>query len=99
MTPQEFHQTVDPIIVRYEGSVTSGRRSIAHNARVGGSNNSRHLFDLAKDVVLDNPEETIMITRSGKSIVYSMKDAFIEECKRQGLVAVDEGTHIHVQTP
>lgn len=94
MTPQEFHQILDPIIVRYDGSVTSGRRSVTHNAKVGGSNNSRHLLDLAKDVILDNPKETIMI----KNVVYSLVDAFIRECERQGLKAINEGSHIHVQT-
>jgi len=98
MTPTEFHQTLDPIVVRYEGSITSARRSVVHNAMVGGSNNSRHIFNLACDVVLDNPEETIMIRVLGKDIVYSLKKAFILECQRQGLVAVDEGDHIHVQT-
>lgn len=98
MSPQEFHNIVDPIIVRYEGSVTSGRRSVVHNAKVGGSNNSRHLFNLAVDVMLDNPTESIMIRMDGKDTVSSMVDAFIRECERQGLKAFDEGSHIHVQT-
>jgi hypothetical protein len=99
MSPQEFHNLIDPIIVRYEGSVTSARRSITHNAKVGGSNNSRHIFNLAVDVILDNPKESIMIRTNGTDIVYSMVDAFIAECERQGLKAFDEKTHIHVQTP
>jgi hypothetical protein len=94
MSPQEFHNLIDPIIVRYDGSVTSGRRSISHNARVGGSNNSRHLLNMAVDVVLDDPKDSIMI----KNVVYSMVEAFINECKRQGLIAINEGDHIHVQT-
>lgn len=98
MTPQEFHQILDPIIVRYDGSVTSARRSIARNASVGGSNNSRHLLDMAKDVVLDNPTETMMIRENGQDTVYSMIDAFIKECRRQGLIAIDYETYIHVQT-
>lgn len=98
MTPQEFHQTLDPIIVRYDGSVTSARRSIVHNAKVGGSNNSRHLLDMAKDVVLDNPTETIMIRENGEDVVYSMTDAFINECRRQRLIAIDFETYVHVQT-
>jgi hypothetical protein len=99
MSPQEFRNIVEAIIIRYDGSETSGRRSITHNAKVGGSNNSRHLFGLAVDVVLDNPEESIMIRIGQKDTVYSMVDAFIAECERQGLRAFDEKTHIHVQTP
>ena len=65
-------------------SVTSYKRSATRNAMVGGSPKSRHLMWLGMDVILDDSVLT--------------KD-FIKACKRQGLRAIDEGDHIHVQTP
>lgn len=83
MTANLFVVILRPIIFRFRGSVTSGLRSETRNKKVGGSPVSRHLYDLAKDIVLDNKKSNA---------------AFIKECHRQGLVAIDEGNHVHVQT-
>jgi len=80
----EFLMTVQPIIFRYKGSVTSWIRSADRNITVEGNPNSRHLFGWAVDVILDDPADN---------------DSFILECHRQGLKAINEGDHIHVQTP
>jgi uncharacterized phosphosugar-binding protein len=83
MNPTEFADIVRPIISRFNGSVTSGLRSVKRNEDVGGKEESRHLYDTAKDVVLDNSDDN---------------DAFIKECKRQGLWAqLSNDGAIHVQ--
>lgn len=83
MHVSDFLMTVYPLITRFNGSVTSWYRTVKHNAQVGGDPNSRHLYGLAIDVVLDNDID---------------KERFISECrKRFGLAAVDEGDHVHVQ--
>ena len=84
MTPMDFLQIKMLLSARFRFSETSGLRSVSRNATVGGSTQSRHLYWLASDVVLDAPDEN---------------HAFCAEAKRQGLVAVDEGDHIHLQVP
>lgn len=94
MSPQEFKNILHPIIFRYNGSATSGIRSAKRNAKVGGSLDSRHLQDMAEDVVLDTPNKLITI----KKRKIKTSTAFKNECRRQGLIAVNEGDHIHCQT-
>lgn len=89
MTPTDFHDLMRAIRTKYHGSVTGGARTIKRNATVGGDPNSRHLLDLAEDVVLDE------MAADGPS--------FQQECRRQGLICEHEyvGTereHYHVQT-
>lgn len=82
MTKLAFLEIIDDIVSKFNGSVTSGRRSKKHNDDVGGHPNSRHLYGWAIDVVLDNPVDTL---------------TFVAECERQGLKAINESDHIHVQ--
>lgn len=42
---------------RWRGSVTSGHRTQARNATVGGAPNSQHLGDKAADIAWDNPTD------------------------------------------
>lgn len=84
MTPTEFHQTIMDLAARYDFSETSGHRTAKRNASVKGDANSRHLTFRARDVVLDDWKE---------------KEAFIADARREGLVAVFETDHIHLQTP
>lgn len=67
---------------RYEGTkVTSLKRSVADNKRVGGKKNSQHLRGTAGDFVVP-PKH---------------KAAFIEDAESQGYMVIDEGDHLHVQ--
>ena len=85
MTPTEFHNIVRPIAMLYGASVTSGLRSKKRNKMVGGKENSRHLLDLAADYAIDNLDD---------------KKDFMEECERQGLVAIASNNNaVHIQTP
>jgi len=63
-------------------SVTSGKRSSHRNAEVGGVDNSLHLADLARDVVLDNLSEVVQ---------------FEALARRLGMWILIEDDHIHVQ--
>lgn len=56
-------------------------RSRAHNTRVGGAANSQHLIATAFDVVLPKAQRA----------------RAVQALKAQGLIAVDEGDHIHIQ--
>lgn len=84
MSAQEFAQRILTLALRFRFSVTSWGRTPGRNKRVGGDVNSRHLSWQAVDVVLD---------------VASNRKRFHAECRRIGLIPVDEGDHIHVQTP
>src|SRR5688572_18505577 len=67
---------------RYEGvTVTSLKRSVADNKRVGGKTNSQHLSGTAGDFVVP-PKQ---------------KAAFIKDAESQGYMVIDEGDHLHVQ--
>ena len=61
--------------------MTSGTRTPEHNAEVGGKPNSQHLRGTAGDYVVPADQ----------------KAAFIAEAQQNGLHAIDEGDHIHVQ--
>lgn len=67
----------------YGGSVTSWVRSEAHNKTVGGTANSKHLFGLALDIVLDKAEN---------------QTPCIEALRACKLRAFWDKTHIHVET-
>jgi len=62
-------------------TVTSWWRNPEHNRRVGGSPQSQHIFALAIDVA-GSAYQRRQIVRTATSL---------------GLVAVDEGSHVHVQ--
>jgi peptidase M15-like protein len=84
MTALDFHQLLMMLDARFSFSETSGKRTPGHNQAVGGQPESRHCLWLARDLVLDDAGDT---------------EAFTKEAKRQGLVVVDEGDHLHVQSP
>src|SRR5690606_35450725 len=63
--------------------MTSGLRTPQRNERVGGVPNSQHLRGTAGDYVVPQHQ----------------KAAFIQQAQAQGLQAIDEGDHIHVQVP
>lgn len=63
--------------------MTSGLRTPERNAAVGGKPNSQHLRGTAGDYVVPQDQ----------------KSAFIANAEAQGLQAIDEGDHIHVQQP
>ena len=85
MTKHEFDEKVFLVCVKYDCSERSGYRTKQRNHSVGGHPNSRHTIGLGKDIVSDRdlPE--------GWEQVH-------DECERQGLVAVIESDHIHVQS-
>lgn len=66
-------------------TVSSWWRSVTHNANVGGANGptvwSQHLVGLAADLVGD-PERY---------------DTWVRRLRAQGLIAVNEHSHVHVQ--
>lgn len=84
MTLYEFQQSC----IRYRswshGSVTSAGRTETRNAAVGGVRLSAHMFNLAEDVVYDDPAEHPLAQR-------------IEAAKRLGLRLIHEGDHDHLQ--
>ena len=78
----DFHHAVEFLCTQFGGSITSGHRSTARNAMVGGHKNSKHLDGLAVDMVLDDPAQ---------------HGELMAACSRLGLRAIDESDHIHVQ--
>lgn len=86
MTHADFHQIKRTLCLRFGGSETSGMRSLERNQAVGGADESRHLYDEASDIVLDN---------------WGLWRAFAKEAKRRGLgVVVNHTKHyIHIQIP
>lgn len=82
MDHQSFYVAVMAYCGLMNASQTSGYRTQAHNAEVGGVNNSLHLVGLAVDVVYDNP----------------ISSGFRESiAKRLGLLLIEEGDHDHLQ--
>ena len=68
---------------QYDFRETSGYRSAAGNTKVGGVPFSAHRFWLGQDVILDIPGQF---------------EEFKEAARRLGLLAIDEGDHVHIQS-
>jgi hypothetical protein len=83
----QFAEIVLSLVAQFHCSETSGVRTPARNARVGGAKRSRHLLQygkgLARDLVPD--DNTVAV-----------RQALVREAKRRGLWALDEGDHVHV---
>jgi len=79
-----FDELLILLHAEFNFSDTSGWRTAAHNATVGGVEDSKHLVGLARDCVLDDP---------------TMTAQFIARCLALGLAAFHETDHIHVQVP
>jgi hypothetical protein len=63
--------------------MTSGLRTAERNAAVGGKPNSQHLRGTAGDYVVPQAQ----------------RSQFMADAQAQGLQAIDEGDHVHVQAP
>jgi uncharacterized protein YcbK (DUF882 family) len=84
MTEYQFFCFINDVCRNYGGSVSSMHRTKAHNAAVGGANNSQHLYWKAADIVLDN---------------WDFKNAAIKFLQERGLFVLDEvetRSHLHV---
>jgi hypothetical protein len=81
VTPLEFHEAVMRYCALAVASVTSSGRTWEHNRKVGGVDESAHLFWLAADVVYD-----------GKPPVLGAQWA-----ERLGLKLIREDDHDHLQ--
>lgn len=84
MTIGAFWREIAYLTGKFEGSVTSGHRTLQRNRAVGGAADSQHLGYRAADIVLDNWME---------------KDALIAEAKKAGLAVFDEvatKNHVHI---
>ncbi len=82
MTHAEFTDAACTYLDLTRGSVTSWKRTVAHNAAVGGVKYSAHLFGLGLDVVYDAPVE---------------KAVAVEYARRLGLKLLREADHDHLQ--
>lgn len=78
----DFAQLALEIAMRHSASITSWYRTQNRNRAVGGHPQSKHLQGLAVDLV---PDDT------------SSKHAIIADASAAGLLAIDEGDHIHIQ--
>jgi peptidase M15-like protein len=81
MQQGRFLDTILAMAANFDVSITSWGRTKAHNAAVGGSTNSKHLLWLAVDLVLDADVD---------------KKKLLQWIEDNGLMAIDEHTHIHV---
>jgi len=79
-----FDELLIALHIEFAFSETSKWRTAAHNATVGGVEDSKHLLGLARDCVLDDPHDS---------------GGFIARCVDFGLSAFPETDHIHVQVP
>lgn len=66
----------------HDASVTSWLRTPARNKQVGGHPQSQHLIGTAIDLVCDQEDD---------------KQPLMEAARKLGLIAFDEGDHIHIQ--
>ena len=82
MTIGQFWERINALCGAYDGSVTSGWRSAKHNHDVGGVQTSWHRVGMGADVVLDSEFD---------------KGPCIQHADRLGLLALDEGDHLHLQ--
>lgn len=82
ISPSELLQAVMALSGRFQFRTTSSFRSRASNTAAGGVKFSAHQFWLAVDVVLETGQ---------------VKADFVESARRLGLLALDEGDHIHLQ--
>lgn len=82
MTRGQFIDAVDAFCTLTGGSQTSGKRTIKHNAAVGGVANSAHLYGLGLDVTYDDPVDVGVAT---------------ERARRLGLKLIRETDHDHLQ--
>ena len=104
MSPGEFYTKLTNVLLLCNGWMTSGPRSIQHNAEVGGVWTSLHQLGMAQDCVLQDPKGNIPnVTRPrmymGKwtHIPFTYGELFEAMCDRVALLAIDEGDHYHVQ--
>ena len=81
-TELAFARTILVLAGNYQFSVTSWGRTNAHNARVGGVINSRHLEWLAVDCVCESVDEYLRLTQGAELL---------------GLQVIAEKDHIHLQ--
>lgn len=83
MTRIEFVEAALMFCELTGGSVTSWKRTIAHNTKVGSTAvNSPHLYGLGVDVVYDAPV---------------LKAVAVERARRLGLKLLRESDHDHLQ--
>lgn len=68
----------------FDASITSWIRSEKRNADVGGHSLSKHKSGLAVDIIPDDPAK---------------KPEIVAHAQKLGLIAVDEGDHVHIQVP
>lgn len=79
-----FWDKIETIRGEIKMSATSSFRTSKRNAAVGGVYNSKHLQNLAVDVILDNAVD-------GERLKLL--------CKNAGIFCLDEKDHYHLQTP
>ena len=90
LPPRSFHEFKDRVRVLahlHRASETSGMRTAARNAAVGGSPRSKHLPEwggLAVDLVPDNN-------------THQTRSDLVADAQDLGLWASDEGDHVHIQ--
>jgi len=82
VTRADFAEALYAFAARHGASQTSGLRSVAHNAAVGGVARSAHLFGLAADVVYDEHQALADVS---------------DTARRLGLLLIREGDHDHLQ--
>jgi len=85
MTPLDFHSRLMAFCDALGGSQTSGKRTAARNARVGGVEHSKHQIWLAADVAYDDPKPS-----EARRLMVA---------KQLGLQCLIESDHDHLQAP
>jgi uncharacterized protein YcbK (DUF882 family) len=84
MTIGAFWREINELAAKFDGSVTSGHRTAAHNAAVGGAESSQHRGFRAVDIVLDD---------------WGKKDALLKAAAAAGFWVLDETAtknHVHL---